>query len=69
MEKDNLRKAFECMLADKKVRITDEGRKFWNKDHLGQWFDIVSVNEDDSVALCGENHDIFENLPVRLIKF
>jgi len=56
----NLKIAFVKMILGINVKITDEFRKKWGKENLGQWFFIQHIKDDESIQICGQNHDIFE---------
>ena len=64
-----LLKAFDRMVRGINVRITDELRKEWGKDNLGQWFFIQKINDDESVQICGQTHQIFDNVELKHIVF
>lgn len=64
-----LLKAFDRMVRGINVRITDEFRQEWGKDNLGQWFFIQKINDDESVQICGQTHQIFDGVKLKHIVF
>lgn len=64
-----LLKAVDRMVRNVRVKITPKFRKYWGAECLGQWFYIQKINDDNTVQLCGQYHDIFTNVPLEEIIF
>lgn len=64
-----LLKAFDRMVRNVRVKITPEFRQYWGSECLGQWFYIQKINDDETVQICGQYHDIFTNVPLKYIVF
>lgn len=63
---DKLTKVFNFMRQNKKVRITDEFRKYWGNCH-GSWFMIRAINDDETIKIQDMGHGIFVNAPLSAI--
>jgi len=65
----NITLVFKRMLSNKMVRITKSARDKINGNNIGKWFYILSVNCNNTVNLCSDNHTILENEPIESIYF
>ncbi len=61
--------AFDRMVRGVNVRITQEFREYWGVENLGKWFFIQKINDDETVQICGQYHDIFTNVELKHIVF
>ena len=63
----DIRELFDIMLKNKMVRLTKEARANIGGENIGTWFYILSINCDNTVNLCSNNHTILENEPIASI--
>lgn len=66
--KPALLKSFFKMILGVTVQISKELREDWNKENLGRWFFIISINSNETVNICSLSHQVYSNASLKDLK-
>ena len=68
---NRLIEAFHKMILGINVELSDSGKIIYRNagiENVGKWHFIQSIDSDETLTLCSQNHTIFRGLSLRNIK-